>query len=209
VLLFGGDPNDEDGNGRVLAHAKHNLGPLAPSLAYRIETRVLEGYAAAAITTSLLVGDGESAASSADLLTRDEPSARSEARDFLLAELAEGAVLTVELRKRAEDAGIAWRTCERAAKTLGVLSRRGESGWTKELVAPRPPHSLTPHIGGVGGLDHPKTAKDANTATFSGLDDVADLNSGLSRRIRAIAALPGDEQEPAWQALEVEMGLAA
>jgi hypothetical protein len=37
VLLLGRDPDEPDGNRRVLAHAKSNLGPLSPSLAFALE----------------------------------------------------------------------------------------------------------------------------------------------------------------------------
>ena len=139
VLIFGADPDDDDGetgNRRILAHAKSNVGPLAPSVAYRIESRVVE-TATGPIPTSVAVRQGESEATAGDLLgnptTRREASSIADARAFLRAELADGPVATSEVKKRADDADIAWRTVERAKKQLGVLSRKTGKHWCLEL----------------------------------------------------------------------------
>jgi putative DNA primase/helicase len=155
VLLFAPDPDDPDGetgNQRVLAHAKSNLGRKGRSLAYRIEMRVVES-ADGPIETSVAVERGEANVSAGDLLgnatSSTEAGVRTEARDFLLAELAGGFVLTTELRKRAEDAGIGWKTCERVKAQLGIRSRKNGSTWGWELKTT--PHTPPGHVGGVGG----------------------------------------------------------
>jgi hypothetical protein len=140
VLILGADPDDPDGergSRRILAHAKCNVGPQAPSVAYRIETRHIE-TANGLIETSVAVAQGESALSASDLLgnpTSDEADARTIAREFLLAELEAGPVPAAEMKRRAADADIAWRTIERIKKQIGVRSRKTASGWVLEAPA--------------------------------------------------------------------------
>lgn len=126
VLMVGKDPERE--GFRVLAHAKSSGGPLGPSLAFEI----VDGQ---------FFWRGRSSVS-ADDLTRD-PETKGEAPSddaaaFLRAELSAGPVRAADLRKRADSAGMAWRTLERAKKRVGVITRHvggpGEGGyWTWEL----------------------------------------------------------------------------
>jgi hypothetical protein len=130
VLVLGVDPNDPDGEagrGRILAHAKSNLAPLAPSLACRIEPCQVESEAGATVATSrLLIGD-ESGVSAADLLVAadpDESSAQGEAEEFLRAELGEGPVAYNALMERARDAGHSEKTLRRVKARLRIKSER-------------------------------------------------------------------------------------
>ena len=139
VLLFTADPDDpegETGSRRVLAHVKCNLGPRQPSIAYRIEPRTLD-TANGAVQTSIAVRDGNAHLSANDLLGRptsaNEATARGEARDFLIAELSQGSVPTMELKKRAEDAGLSWPTVERAKKQLNIRARKRGTAWQWQL----------------------------------------------------------------------------
>jgi putative DNA primase/helicase len=166
VLLFAPSPDDpdgENGNERVLAHAKSNLGRKARSLAYRIEVRAIEG-ADGPIETSVAVPRGEANVSAGDLLgnatSSTEANARTEARDFLLSELADGPVPTTVLKQRAEDAGVSWRTCERAKAGLGIRSRKNASSWGWELKSAL--HAPPGVVGRVGGVEG-KTTKAAKT----------------------------------------------
>ena len=176
VLLFAPSPDDpdgENGNQRILAHAKSNLGRKAPSLAYRIETRIIES-AGGPIETSIAVRRGEANVSAGDLLgnatSSTEANARTEAREFLLAELANGPVPTKTLSKAAEDAGVSWRTCERIKAQLGIRSRKNGSTWGWELKTAL--HSPPGDVGGVGG-DESKTAKTAKTGGIESNGGVA------------------------------------
>jgi len=167
VLIFGSDPDDpegETGNQRILAHAKCNVARLAPSVAYRIESRTVD-TAEGIIETSVAVRHGDTRASASDLLGNatgtGEATARTEAREFLTAELADGPVAVNDLKKHAEDAGVAWRTVERAKTQVAVRSRKTATHWTWEIVTPNtPPGGLDV----VGGLE-PKAANNANNAT--------------------------------------------
>jgi len=129
VLAFGISPDSEDDSpDRVLAHAASNLAPEAPSLACRIEGRVVEGASGEVIPTSRLVIVGESDARAADLLVvrgEGERSSLEEACDWLDDELADGEWCPSRDLKAA--AGCSERTLKRAAKKLGVeVERRGK-----------------------------------------------------------------------------------
>lgn len=194
VLLFAQDPDDpegESGSQRILAHVKCNVAPRQRSIAYRIEQRILQ-LPGGPVTTSLAVRVGDTNASANDLLSNPtsatEATARGEARDFLLAELADGPIPTLQLKNQAEDAGIAWRTIERAKTQLNIRARKNDTGWHWEL-----PNLLThPRDGldGIGGLEV-KTAKNANSADKDKLAD-SDPDTELAR----ITNKPGQEITP-------------
>jgi putative DNA primase/helicase len=139
VLLFAQDPDDpqgEAGNRRILAHVKCNVGPRQASIAFRIEPRTLD-TPNGAVHTSIAIRDGNAHVSANDLLgaptSVSEATARSEARDFLVLELEAGPAPTTDLKRRADDAGIAWRTIERAKKQLGIRARKNGVGWLWQL----------------------------------------------------------------------------
>jgi RecA-family ATPase len=133
VMVFGTDPDDEDGergNRRVIAHAKSNVAPKAESIACHIEVRdiPIEG---APFGVPVLTLDGSSPHDAADVL--DHPGAeahteREEAKNWLLAELV-NPIRSRELQDAAKRVGITLRTLERAKKDLGVKSLQGPDGW--------------------------------------------------------------------------------
>jgi hypothetical protein len=91
VLAFG-LADEEDGPGRVLAHAKCNLGPPAPSLAYRIESAIVP-HGEEEIDTSRLILDGECDVHAGELLSppaSEERSVVEIAAEWLADELADG-----------------------------------------------------------------------------------------------------------------------
>jgi hypothetical protein len=55
------------------------------------------------------------------------PSALDEAKEFLREELKDGAVAAREIKRRAEDAGVAQFTLRQAREQIGVLSSRQSS----------------------------------------------------------------------------------
>lgn len=161
VILLARDPDDpEDDKGvrRVLAHVKCNIAPLAPSLAYRVEPMLLGGDER--VATARLVEHGESGATSAQLLSRreeDEAPARTEAEAFLRAVLNEGPHAVKEIERQADEAGIAWRTVERAKSNLGVRSRKAEGTRTGPWVWVLPGSGgPLDDRGGGGGLRGPE-----------------------------------------------------
>lgn len=132
MLLLTRDPDDRDGvtGARVLAHAKSNLGRLAPSLAYRIEER-LAGQGADPEqegTVPVLVESGISHFSATDLLALNEPEARSKLKEaiaLLQAELRDGPKRVSALQAAAKELGISPTTLDRAKQQLSVISVKG------------------------------------------------------------------------------------
>lgn len=183
VLLFTSDPDDpegEAGDQRILAHVKCNVGAKQPSLAYRIEPKTLQTHNGP-VQTSIAKRIGNAQASANDLLSNptssSEATARTEAREFLQLELEDGPVPTLELKARAEDAGINWRTIERAKQQLRIKAKKTGTAWQWELaeIPNNPPVGLV----GLVGLEGGKTDKTDNSATGK---SVAEINPDLSVR---------------------------
>ena len=173
VLLFAQDPNDplgEAGDRRVLAHVKCNVGPRQRSLSYRIEPRTIS-TTNGPVQTSIAIRDGNADLSATDLLatptSSTEATARTEARDFLTLELAGGPIATSELRARAEDAGLNWRTVERAKQQLNIRARKKGVNWTWELTTTH----IAPPVGLDGVVGDGKTDKADNSDIDTGLTD--------------------------------------
>ena len=148
VLLLARDPDDPDGDQRVLAHAKSNLAPLAASLALRVVAPPARGG------QPRLEVLGEVDHSARDLLNEQaiEPAARDDAKEFLLEALADGPRPAKELFREAREAGVSEITLRRAAKTLGItrrrVSQRGGNrggGWWE--------WALPPSAGGTEAVD--------------------------------------------------------
>jgi hypothetical protein len=115
----------EDDGRRVLASIKSNLAAPAPSLVFGLEP--VENGAVR------VDWKGESTLNAAALLSaptdHEERSAAQEAQDFLRDALSSGPEPVANLRKQAGEAGISWRTVERAKASLGVrAAREGEAG---------------------------------------------------------------------------------
>lgn len=132
VLAFGrAEDEDEDANGRILAHAKSNLGPLAPSLAFHIEPATVD-HMGEAIPTSRLILDGETDLEAGQLLSpiAEDRTEVDVASEWLRDRLADGEwhpTANVQAAAKAEE--IAKRTLQRAAKRIGVeMDRRAPEG---------------------------------------------------------------------------------
>lgn len=145
ALLLARDPEDPDGDRgyqRVVAHHKCNVAELAESLVFRIEPVMLTG-AEKSVARLRFIGTSETGAS--DLLSApsgEERTERDEAADFLRGELAKGTKAVKHLKGAANDAGIAWRTVERAKESLKVEARKEGfgTGWVWVLPEDRQPH---------------------------------------------------------------------
>jgi putative DNA primase/helicase len=118
---------------RLLISAKNNLGPLAPTLAFRISDAGLrwdEGEVAGAVER-LLAGD--------EMPTRSEARALDRAGEFLRKLLDDGPVPSTQIEKDAKANGISQRTLWRAKDDLGITSSRmpGQRGtWFWALPGP-------------------------------------------------------------------------
>jgi hypothetical protein len=115
-----------DGDRRILAVTKSNVGPIPPSIAYRLlPDDALGGVAA-------VVWEGATDHQADDLLSApvDRPAPKRELAEGLLRELlADGPRRRSEIEEAAEEAGVSWRTVETAKADLGVWSeQRPEPG---------------------------------------------------------------------------------
>ncbi len=156
VLVFGRAPDAEDRSpDRVLAHSACNVAAEAPSLACRIEPRVIEDEVGAIETSRLVIlGDCETQADEL-LSTRgeDDRSDRDIAADWLRDELADGDWHRAsEIKASAKIADIRERTLHRARKVLGVEDRRegfpAVSEWRLPVV-PSPADEVGTTVGGT------------------------------------------------------------
>jgi hypothetical protein len=132
VLAFARDPDDEDGeqgNRRVIVHAKSNHGRYAPTLAGHIDAPTVEEVGS---TVSRLVIDGETDVSPEDLgsnAAADESSGE-DVQEALCDALASGERLAREVKKQVSaECHVSTKTIERRATKMeaaGVLLRRRE-----------------------------------------------------------------------------------
>lgn len=121
VLFFGLDPDDpagESGSRRVLAHAKCNLGPLAPSVVMELHSVELgDGVTG----TTVLRGERLPDVKAQDVIeTNEQRAARTEAQHFLEVELAGGAAPVASLIKKARGVGIDPRALYKAKPILRI-----------------------------------------------------------------------------------------
>ena len=160
-LYAGFDPTDtaQDPNERrrVLASAKNNISRAPESLTFTLESaangrpRIVYGGPTSVTADEL---------ASAPMRLRvhggsDGATKKSSAETWLKEQLANGQHRTAkELELAAPDAGLSWRTVERAATDLGVRRPRGKVGdlsvWSLPTVAPSAPP--TPHVGATADM---------------------------------------------------------
>jgi AAA domain len=131
VLLLGRDPDNPDGNRRILAHAKSNVGPLAPSLLFTVDGVTLSS---SGVETARISDLGHSPHRAEDLLSierRERGAELAKAVAFLEEALHEGPKLARDLTETAERAGISPTTLKRARQKLDVESTKldFDRGW--------------------------------------------------------------------------------
>lgn len=158
-LLVARDPEQEqDGERRVLASTKSNLGPKPESLSFHLEQ--------AENDASRVVWDGASSHDASALLAQVDDSERGaleEAKEVLESILEAEPVSVKEAKRLGREAGIAERTLQRAKEALKVCSRKQgmHGGWIWELpkianVGEKSPINTedcqTPSNGNLGNL---------------------------------------------------------
>lgn len=143
-LLVARDPDDPSGQRRIVAATKQNLAPEPPALAFTLEVP-------AGADHPRLAWHGVTDHRAVDLLrvpdAGDAAPERREAEQFLAALLAAGPVAARQVEAEAAEAGIAWRTVQRAKASLGVRSVRpdGFTGpWAWALPDRTPPPNDVP-----------------------------------------------------------------
>lgn len=137
--LVGANPQDE--TSRLLVPLKNNIGDDKTGFSYRIKSAVLPGN----IETSHVEFDlltvevkAEDVIGGTATPSASNGAALLEAMHFLTGELANGARRVVDLKAEADDAGISWRTVERAKSKLGVRSEKDHAAggeWRWEMPA--------------------------------------------------------------------------
>ncbi|MHB8160593.1 MAG: AAA family ATPase [Thermoleophilia bacterium] len=130
-LLVARDPEQEqDGERRVLASTKSNLGPMPASLSFHLEQ--------AENDASRVLWDGASSYDASALLAQADDTERGaleEAIEFLEDELAGGPVAVREIKRLAREAGISEKTLQRAKTARKVEGHKQgmHQGWIWEL----------------------------------------------------------------------------
>ena len=115
---------DTENDRRVFLPMKNNIGNDSSGLAFDVASHTLPG----GIETSRIEWHNEAIdITASEVLSHDggHSSAQDDAKDFLQDELSAGPVLAKELQKKAKDAGLSWRTVERAKAALSVKSEKG------------------------------------------------------------------------------------
>lgn len=210
ALFFIRDPDDPDGpegSRRVLVHGKCNIGPHRPSLRYEIEAASADGE-----PTSRLRLLGECDLTLSEALPRDDdptPSERDEAREFLLAELGDGARPATEVLAEGKGNGIAERTLRRAKKALDIESFKEHSrdgAWCWRLPQSKAANPLPTHPepGDGGSLQNSPSQREIPALNSSRrVEGCHSLDSGSLRRtgalgghvLRALAAGPATAEQ--------------
>jgi putative DNA primase/helicase len=128
AFLVDKDPDDQ--NRRLFLQIKNNIAKDPGGLAFRIGQQLLPGD----IIGSSIYWDNERVSCTADqILAANENAgdrpAQTEAEDFLRDILRDGPRPAKDIASEAREAGISWRTVNRAKKALGIVTeRRAESG---------------------------------------------------------------------------------
>lgn len=138
ALAVGYDPEDESRLTRILAVAKCNLAPIAPSLAFTLQQRPNENVA----HVEWLGVSGHAAGSlTAAPPPQEDRAAMGEATDFLRVTLAPGPVPAEDVKSEARARDISVITLKRAKKSLCVEAYKegfGREGrWMWKLPAAR------------------------------------------------------------------------
>lgn len=188
VLAFARDPDDpegEQGNRRVIVHAKSNHGRYAPTLAAHIEAVEI---AEVGSTVSRLVIDGESDVSPEDLqpdASGGQSGARADAEDFIATYLGDGQPHDYsEVKAAAAANDISASALDRASRRLKILKRREGSGAAHRSLWSLPPSHSADGSDGSDGSPRPSLPTPVTPVT-----DITSLTQ------------PGpDESYEAWEA---------
>ncbi|MGH8586208.1 MAG: AAA family ATPase [Gammaproteobacteria bacterium] len=212
AYLIAKDPEDE--TRRLFLPMKNNLAEDRGGLAFRVKGRILES-GTERIATSYVEWDAEPVTMTADqaMAPVGDPEEQSEldgAVEWLRKLLKDGPVDSKQIRSDAKQAGIAWRTVERAKTRLGVkVSKAGYQGkWRWALPDHEGPDEdrqhpdedcQHPNGGGLGGLwesEAPEPRQDAGSIKDRQLPENDPQNmdvGGLCSNLGG-ARVPGDPE---------------
>jgi putative DNA primase/helicase len=143
VFMVTADPDNPDRN--LFLFLKSNIDAPPQGLAYRIEPCLIDE--AKNISASRVTWDSQPVFMSADeaiATSSEDRNLLDEAVDFLREELRNGEVEADEMKRRAENAGIAARTFKRARAKLNVISKRKGFGSDGKFHLSLPDHHAEP-----------------------------------------------------------------
>ena len=122
------DPEDETLH--LFLHAKNNLGPPAPGLAYRIEQKLVSEYEI--VTSRVMWEQGSVSTTAADVMAASLAKATKpvleEAKEFLKSIIGSEGKPVEEIEKEAKEARMSWATVRRAKDELKLKSARDGFG---------------------------------------------------------------------------------
>ena len=130
VLLAAKMKGNHGEDKRILVRSKSNIGPDDGGFEYHIDqTEPLPGITASVVTWGQAVnGTARDLLAEAEAEFEEGTSAKDSAEDFLR-DLLTGPTPTKTVQTEAKDAGHAWATVRRASDALGVIKKKGDSGW--------------------------------------------------------------------------------
>ncbi|WP_339730814.1 AAA family ATPase [uncultured Pseudomonas sp.] len=127
----------EDSDLRVLARAKSNIAVDDGGCSYSIDECSIDG---GITTTRVLWGDkiegcARDILADVERVDNEETNEKKDAEQFLISLLADGQVSVKQVKADAAGAGHAWRTVERAKKSIGVEAVKAglKEGWVWRL----------------------------------------------------------------------------
>lgn len=127
----------EDSDLRVLARAKSNIAVDDGGCSYSIDECSIDG---GITTTRVLWGDkiegcARDILADVERVDNEETNEKEDAEQFLISLLADGQVSVKQVKADAAGAGHAWRTVERAKKSIGVEAVKAglKEGWVWRL----------------------------------------------------------------------------
>ncbi len=133
VMVTASANNDDENNSwRLLTRAKSNIGVDGGGFEYRLDRCEQDSLEAARIVWGTpLNGSARQLLARVETDPAEQSSAREDAKEWLIAQLASGRKATNEIKTAARDAEIAWRTVERAKAILNIQANRtgADGGW--------------------------------------------------------------------------------
>lgn len=162
----------EDSEQRVLARAKSNIADDSGGCSYTVE----ECTVGDGITTTRVLWGDKIEGSAREILSEveraesEEASEKEDAEQFLISLLANGPVSVKQVKADAAGAGHAWRTVERAKKSLGVEAVKVglKEGWVWQLGAEDRQETTKTATKNSGGLQGKVAAFGDEVAAFAG-----------------------------------------
>ncbi|BAQ15607.1 AAA family ATPase [Methyloceanibacter caenitepidi] len=197
VSIVARDP--ADAHKRLFLPSKSNLGRSQKGLAFRILEKTIIGNDDVEIVAPCVVWDDEMTDMTADEALqapdaeRGARRAQDEAKEFLQEILSQGPIPQKAIRKASEELGLAWRTVQRAKKSMGIEARRSNDVWYWHMPRSDPADNKRASLdsGALGTLGSPdgddaetKDAKGAKSAAAN----IGDLANG--RHVDAYPELP-------------------